>query len=418
MKPIKIVHFADIHLGMENYGKIDPATGLNTRLADFTKSLDEIVDFSLKEKIDLVVFAGDAYKTREPSPTFQREFAKRIYRLAAADIPVVMVVGNHDFPNALGKADTLEIFPTLAVPNIHIFKKEELQIISTPAGPIQVAGLPWLVRSHVLSKTEMAQKNFDDLNNLAAKRVKEKIIYLSSLIKKEIPSIFVGHASIEKAVYGAERQVTIGSEIVIPLSAFFKTKFNAILMGHLHKHQEIPLSKTGPPIIYSGSIERVDFGEEKEAKGFVLLELSPKDGSFKSKIFFKKLISRPFISIRTRIETTDNNPTQKIIQQIKKHQLKEAVVRVIIEVPEEKSLEIREGAIREALKEVSFIAGIIKEIQKGNRLKTEAGFSDELANLDALGLLEKYLRLQKKTRLRIEILKKETEKLLEEEMFR
>jgi len=91
---IKILHFADVHLGIENYGKIDLHTGLSTRLTDFLKALDRIIDTALEEEIDLVVFSGDAYKTRNPSPTHQRECAQRIRRLSLAGLPTVLIAGN------------------------------------------------------------------------------------------------------------------------------------------------------------------------------------------------------------------------------------------------------------------------------------------------------------------------------------
>ncbi len=117
---MKIIHFADLHLGVENYGRIDPATGLSSRLNDFLAAFDELVDYALAEKVDLVLFCGDAYKTREPTQTQQREFARRINRLATADIPVFLLTGNHDMPNAIGRATATEIFDTLAVKNVYV----------------------------------------------------------------------------------------------------------------------------------------------------------------------------------------------------------------------------------------------------------------------------------------------------------
>ena len=84
---MKIIHFADLHLGVENYGHINPATGLSTRLLDFLAALDQVIDYALENKVDLVLFCGDAYKSREPGQTHQREFAKRINRLSTAGIP-------------------------------------------------------------------------------------------------------------------------------------------------------------------------------------------------------------------------------------------------------------------------------------------------------------------------------------------
>ena len=96
--PIRILHFADLHIGMENYGRLDPGTGLNLRVVDFLRRLDEVVTYAITHEADAVLFAGDAFRTRTPSPTHQREFAQRIRRLSEAAIPTVLLVGNHDIP--------------------------------------------------------------------------------------------------------------------------------------------------------------------------------------------------------------------------------------------------------------------------------------------------------------------------------
>ena len=93
---MKLLHFADAHIDMANYGRHDPETGLPLRVLDFLKSLDTIVDAAISEKVDMVIFAGDAYKDRSPAPTFQREWGKRIIRLSRAKIPTLLLVGNHD----------------------------------------------------------------------------------------------------------------------------------------------------------------------------------------------------------------------------------------------------------------------------------------------------------------------------------
>ena len=69
---MKILHFADLHLGVESYGRIDPTTGLSSRFLDFIAALDQVVDYALENRVDLVLFCGDAYKSREPSQTQQR----------------------------------------------------------------------------------------------------------------------------------------------------------------------------------------------------------------------------------------------------------------------------------------------------------------------------------------------------------
>src|SRR6185295_17596874 len=90
---IKLLHLADLHIGMENHGRIDPATGLHTRLLDYLARLDEALDAGLDAGVDIVLIAGDIYKSRTPNPTHPREFAKRIQRIRYAGLPVVILIG-------------------------------------------------------------------------------------------------------------------------------------------------------------------------------------------------------------------------------------------------------------------------------------------------------------------------------------
>ena len=106
-----MVHFADIHIGVENYGKFNPETGLSTRVEDFLTRLDEIVTYSANNGADLAIFAGDAFKTYQPNPTLQREFAHRVRDLARI-CPVVLLVGNHDQPPNMTRAFSIEINET------------------------------------------------------------------------------------------------------------------------------------------------------------------------------------------------------------------------------------------------------------------------------------------------------------------
>src|SRR5512138_2229477 len=123
---MKLLHFADAHIDMANYGRHDPQTGLPLRVMDFLKSLDAIVETAIAEKVDLVLFAGDAYKDRNPAPTFQREWGRRIMRLSKAGIPTLLLVGNHDLSPALGRAHALDPFSTLDVPHVHVLDRPAL----------------------------------------------------------------------------------------------------------------------------------------------------------------------------------------------------------------------------------------------------------------------------------------------------
>ena len=75
---MRVLHFADLHIGVENYGRPLPELGWSSRMQDFLAAFDYLVDYALAEGVDAVVFAGDAYKDREPKQTQQREFARRL----------------------------------------------------------------------------------------------------------------------------------------------------------------------------------------------------------------------------------------------------------------------------------------------------------------------------------------------------
>jgi exonuclease SbcD len=87
----------------------------------------------VSEKVDMVIFAGDAYKDRSPAPTFQREWQRRIIRLSRAGIPTLLLIGNHDISPAVGRAHTIQEFATLEVPHIHVLDRPAF--LSPPAAP-------------------------------------------------------------------------------------------------------------------------------------------------------------------------------------------------------------------------------------------------------------------------------------------
>jgi len=149
---ITILHFADAHIDMANYGRHDAQSGLPMRVMDFLKSLDTIVDAAIAEKVDLVIFAGDAYKDRSPAPTFQREWGRRIMRLSRANIPTLLLVGNHDLAPALGRAHAMESFDTLDVPRVRVVDKPALLTPKDLWGlPLHVIALPWISRAGIMA---------------------------------------------------------------------------------------------------------------------------------------------------------------------------------------------------------------------------------------------------------------------------
>ena len=379
---MKFLHLADVHLGMENYGHIDPSTGLHTRLKDFIKCFSFAIDIALEEKVDLAIFTGDAYKNSSPNPTHQREFAKQIYRLSEAGIPTVLINGNHDNPVSFGKATSLDIFGTLNVPRAKVVTEPELFNIETKAGPVQVFGLPWPTKNLFLTKEEC--KDLTDMEIIEQIQVEaiRKIKEFAKMIKPDIPAIFAAHLAVAEATYsGSERSVLIGSDPVFPAQILAQKEFDYVALGHIHKFQDLN-PDNGIPIVYPGSIERINFGEEKEDKGFCLVNIEGGKTSYE----FITVPARRFITIDINIPK-DQDPTTALLSEIEKHNLAGAIIRFSYTMPEEVINPIDFAKINTAL-EGAFMVASISERSKPTERTQRVEVTEDLGMLEAL---EKYI---------------------------
>jgi len=394
---MKIIHFADLHLGVETYGRIDPATGLSTRLGDFLAALDKLVDYALDSEIDLVVFCGDAYKSREPSQTQQREFAKRINRLTTSGIPIFLLVGNHDLPNAIGKATSTEIFDTLAVKNVYVSNKPEIFRIETRSGAVQVASLPWLRRSALLGREEAKNLTQEQIKENLEQVLKNTIDNHAGKLDPALPAVLAAHVGVANATVGSERLMAIGQEHFLLPGNIANPAFDYIALGHIHKHQVL---SENPPVVYAGSLERVDFGEEGDEKGFyeVDIETSGKTGKpfdltqDKRQVSYRfhPLVGRSFRTVNVNIESEDDDPTAKVLEAIGgggDDRISDAIVRLQVSLPAEAEGELRDGEIRDALKG-AYYSTIAKDVKREARMRFGEATAEEIPPIEAL---KKYL---------------------------
>jgi DNA repair protein SbcD/Mre11 len=346
---LRILHLADIHLGVENYGRIDPATGLSTRLGDFIRSLNGAIDWALDNDIHLVVIAGDIFKNRDPTPTVQREFARCIRRLSAAGLPTFIVVGNHDVPNAWKRANSVEIYSVLAVPEVTIAHQPGVHVIETRAGKVQIVALPWLSRSFVLSNSDNRSLTPEEVNRKTLEMIEEFIDRRAEELDPALPAILVAHASVQGAVFSSERDIMLGQDVVIPKSIIANPRFDYVAMGHIHKYQVLSYGR--PPIVYPGSLERIDFGEERDKKGFVWVEIGQpgEDGVREVRHTFQEVDARRFLTIKVNADR--ESPTEEVLRRIEERaeEARDAIVRLVIETSPEHERDLRHDEIRQAL---------------------------------------------------------------------
>ena len=384
---MRILHFSDLHIGVENYGQTDPETGLSTRLADFLSSLDEVVEYALTEDVDLVLLAGDAYKGRDPSQTHQREFAKRLSRLSEASIPSFLLVGNHDLPNAVSRATAVEIFQTLQVPYLQVGSNLQNYTIPTKSGPLQILAVPWPRRSGILSREESRGLTIEEVRQAVQDRMTQAIYAKAESLDPDVPAILTGHVTVNGATVGTERSMMLGQDHVLLAGDIGRPQVDYVALGHIHKHQI--LRNENPFMAYSGSLQRVDFSEEGDDKGFCVVDMDPAapQGKRLTDFDFHRLDARRFVTVDVTVPVGDPDPTSAVVRGIARKDVVGAVVRVRVTLPSEVEAQLRDSDIRDALSEAHYIAAINRESpQEARRTRLDAESAKDLQPMEALRL--------------------------------
>jgi exonuclease SbcD len=368
---MKLLHTADIHLGITTFGRVDPETGLNTRVLDFKRSFEFLVERGLEEGIDCFLFAGDAYRTADPTPTQQKVFAECLRPVAEAGLPIVMVVGNHDHPVTFGKASALDIFGHLDG-DVHVFDQPESAVIETPAGPLQLLAMPWPIRSKILSKTEHQGKSPKALRAFIEDRYTHFIEQKAAQMDPSLPAVLAGHFSVQGAeMAGSERTSLIAHEPKFTAGDLSPAPLDYVALGHIHQHQNrAPDGAGGPPVIYPSSIERVSFKEWDEKKGFVLVDIdadgAEEAGDKSTQHEFVETPARSFVALRVDAREAED-PTEAILEEIEEHDLSGAIVRVRYHIEEAQVTDVDTRRLREALSAAHAVASLERDVDPAER---------------------------------------------------
>ena len=340
---VKILHFADAHIDSYTGGRIDPKTGFPFHTGDFLKALDEIVETAINEQVQLVLFAGDAYRNATPVPTYQREWQRRLIRLSQAKITTLMIPGNHDISNAVNRASALQELDTLQVPwvhlaagGVHLYTPEELDGV-----PVQVLAVPWMPLSLLSAKDKenklTPEERASEFEQELIKRIQKGI----SKADPNLPLILLTHYSVQGSTYPSGQVAELGREVTLSRSLVCDPAFSYTALGHIHLFQDLNEGQQ-PPVIYPGSIERVDYGEYKEKKGFILAEVD----NHHTEYTFRELHTRRMYNLS--FEAKDAGTLQEDLLDLlpSEEKAKDAMIRLVVTYPHEFESMINERELR------------------------------------------------------------------------
>jgi DNA repair protein SbcD/Mre11 len=382
---IRILHFSDLHLGSDSYGKPDPATGINQRILDFGARLDELADFALANEVDVVLFAGDAFKNAHPSPTVQKMLAERIWRLAKGSVRVFLLAGNHDLPRMVANVTAFSVYPALEVAGVTVAERAGVYSIDTAKGErLQIAAMPHFWRSALLAQIEgpLAPQEVDrQIDRMVAKKVGQ----LADQLNPNLPAVLTAHCHVTRAQVSTAQDLYGISDFELSLSSVAHRAFPYVALGHIHKSQVLSDDwRSGTFAAYSGSIDRVDFGEEGEQKGFFVFDLE--DGKLTAEPHFEPVAARRFVTVG--VTPSSDAPTESVVAAIAKHDVAGAIVRVQVKGSRDLYSTLDLATIRRAL-EPAYDARVQPIVDQDEVSLRDPRFAGHLSEAQAL---EEYVR--------------------------
>ena len=234
---MRLLHLSDTHLGFSNFQRLDPVEGINQRETDFYDAFRQAVDMAINLRPDVVIHAGDLFDAVRPQNRAITFALNQMRRLSEEGIETVLISGNHSTPKIRETGTIFRIFERLP----HIHSVHEPGVSKVVIGDLTVHAVPHSVTPPLQEVVREAEPS---------KATKLNVLVL--------------HAGI---LDSKSYRMDEFNEQNVPSSAVSRG-FDYVALGHFHSHEEVR-----PGMLYSGSTERLGFGEVGQAKGVVEVDL-------------------------------------------------------------------------------------------------------------------------------------------------
>jgi len=328
---MKAVIVSDIHIGKIKYGKMNSKTGVDTRVEDILRNMDQTIDYAIKNKIQAYFVLGDIYHNKRPVAYFRELFSSRISRILKNKIELFIILGNHD----QGKTSSHDLVELREISD-HI---ERLHILDSPE-IIEFKDSLLCFLPHV-NKVEFNLSDNDYYNfNIKYIRKFNKAALESSKKYK----FFFAHFGTNESIAGNSFDLgTIESkkQRIIPLKEFDEKAWTKVYLGDIHKPQEM-----NDFCRHIGSIAKVDFGEEDEQKGFYHVD-GDKDN-------FELLDDREFKTLKVDLTSDPRKIMGEFCDDVQDAKLSKSIVRLQVRMKEKDKRLINFNALEEYLRDESW----------------------------------------------------------------
>lgn len=250
---MRVVICGDSHIGAVYGLGYSNKSGVNSRLDDYEKTLNYIVDYAIQNNVDAFIQTGDVFDSRTPIPEHMDVFNKALRKLSMANVTSIIIMGNHDYRRS-GDGFTSAITSLAArdYSNVRIILEPEvLKLSGKNDEALNVLLLPYRDRRMYDGKsTEEDSKAYQD-----------EVLFHINECDNNFPIIAVGH----NFYYDGSYNDYGGTEILVKPEIF--EKCDMVTMGHYHQFK---IFKRKEPIaFYIGSMEKLNFGDGKIDKFFI-----------------------------------------------------------------------------------------------------------------------------------------------------
>ncbi|MFQ6123104.1 MAG: exonuclease SbcCD subunit D [Candidatus Heimdallarchaeota archaeon] len=341
---VSIIVVADIHAGLNFDFKIDPDTGISERARDFHHNFVRAAQYAIEHKSRLFVVLGDLFERAHVSPTFREWIRSGIIEpLGEAGVEIWLVAGNHEQPKSPARGTSIQDFR--GYPHVKVFMEATEERLEIEEKSIGVLIIPYLHPEQVirLTQKDTSQKvSIEQQFQLGQRILQDQILKKAESLQTDFKALFA-HYYIEGAKLRETRYLTVlPSEFKFTLD-MIPNNLDLAIFGHVHLHQVVG-KRGSTEILYPGAIERIDWGERKDKKGFLIIKpFAPQ------KWEFIELPTREMVKISVQVLMGTEDPTAVILAKIPQN-ITGKMIRLEIESGEGIQEKILESKIEEKLK--------------------------------------------------------------------
>ncbi len=388
---MKAVILGDVHFGcIHGLGKPKQEGG-NTRYDDYENTMNYVVDYCIDNKIDVFIQTGDLFEYRDPSATVMSMADRFLKKLSNSGIQTFIIMGNHDYKRR-GNSFTSAIssLPAINYPNINfVLNPKIMSVEANESDKMDLLLLPFRDKRMYDGETlpEKCAAYEKEINDIVSKR------------DGDCPIIAIGHNFFYEGSYNdyGGRELLVNPDSLKGL--------NSVFMGHLHSFRI--LRNSNPTCIYTGSMERNNFGEAKENKNFIIYN------SKNDEITFHKPPLRNLIEIKKDLSEMDvSNVYSAITDLIDSFNLKDSICRLTVDIKEELIPTLNRGKLKSYIYEKgAFFVPKINLLPVRKRVVRDTSI---LENEDDYSMFESFLNQQNIGKKDLEFLLKEAKTIMED----